>query len=90
MLSKETAIYQKILHSMLRWNTSSPKLDNIVRIVKVLDIEKGAIGMYNVYQEKLNDSEFSFKIKRIEDNFYEFILGIIATNIAYNKLRFNN
>lgn len=49
ILSKETAIFQKTLHSMLRWDTSSPKLDNIVRIVKVLDIEKGAISMYNVY-----------------------------------------
>lgn len=90
MLSKETAIFQETSHSMLRWNTSSPKLDNIVRIAKVLDIEKGAISMYNVYQEELNNSEFSFKIKRIEDIFYEFILGITATNMAYNKLRFNN
>lgn len=39
MLLKETGMFEAISHSMLRWDTFSPKLDNIVRIVKVLDIE---------------------------------------------------
>ena len=38
-LSKETGIFEQTLHSMLRGNTSSPKLDNAVKIAKVLDID---------------------------------------------------
>ena len=38
-LSKETGIFEQTLHSMLNGNTSSPKLDNAVRIAKVLDID---------------------------------------------------
>lgn len=38
-LSKETGILEQTLYSMLNGNTSSPKLDNAVRIAKVLDID---------------------------------------------------
>jgi DNA-binding helix-turn-helix protein len=38
-LSKETGIFEQTLYSMLNGNTSSPKLDNAVKIAKVLDIE---------------------------------------------------
>ena len=38
-LSKETGIFEQTLHSMFNGNTSSPKLDNAVRIAKVLDID---------------------------------------------------
>ena len=38
-LSKETGIFEQTLHSMLNGNTSSPKLDNAVKIAKVLDID---------------------------------------------------
>jgi len=38
-LSKETGIFEQTLHSMLNGNTSSPKLDNAVRIAKALDID---------------------------------------------------
>ena len=38
-LSKETEIFEQTLHSMLSGNTSSPKLDNAVKIAKVLDID---------------------------------------------------
>lgn len=38
-LSKETGIFEQTLHSMLSGNTSSPRLDNAVRIAKVLDID---------------------------------------------------
>ena len=38
-LSKETGIFEQTLYSMLSGNTSSPKLDNAVKIAKVLDID---------------------------------------------------
>ncbi len=38
-LSKETGIFEQTLHSMVSGNTSSPKLDNAVKIAKVLDID---------------------------------------------------
>ena len=38
-LSKETGIFEQTLHSMVNGNTASPKLDNAVRIAKVLDID---------------------------------------------------
>ena len=38
-LSKETGILEQTLYSMLNGYTSSPKLDNAVRIAKVLDID---------------------------------------------------
>lgn len=38
-LSKETGIFEQTLHSMLNGNTSSPRLDNAVKIAKVLDID---------------------------------------------------
>ena len=38
-LSKETGIFVQTLNSMLNGNTSSPKLDNAVKIAKVLDID---------------------------------------------------
>ena len=38
-LSKETGIFEQTLHSMLNGNTSSPKLDNAVKIAKVIDID---------------------------------------------------
>ena len=38
-LSKETGIFEQTLHSMLNGNTSSPKLDNAVKIAKVLEID---------------------------------------------------
>ena len=38
-LSKETGIFEQTLHAMLNGNTSSPKLDNAVKIAKVLDID---------------------------------------------------
>ena len=38
-LSKETGIFEQTLHSMFNGNTLSPKLDNAVRIAKVLDID---------------------------------------------------
>ena len=38
-LSKETGIFEQTLHSMFNGNTSSPKLDNAVKIAKVLDID---------------------------------------------------
>lgn len=38
-LSKETGIFEQTLYSMLNGNTSSPKLDNAVRIARVLDID---------------------------------------------------
>lgn len=38
-LSKETCIFEQTLYSMLNGNASSPKLDNAVKIAKVLDIE---------------------------------------------------
>ena len=38
-LSKETGIFEQTLHSMFNGNTSSPKLDNAVRIARVLDID---------------------------------------------------
>ena len=38
-LSKETGIFEQTLHSMISGNTSSPKLDNAVKIAKVLDID---------------------------------------------------
>lgn len=39
MLLKETGMFEAILHSMNRGNKSSSKLDNAVRVAKVLDIE---------------------------------------------------
>lgn len=38
-LSKETGILEQTLYSMFNGNTSSPQLDNAVRIAKVLDID---------------------------------------------------
>ena len=38
-LSKETGILEQTLNSMLNGNTSSPKLDNAVKIAKVIDID---------------------------------------------------
>lgn len=38
-LSKETEIFEQTLHAMLNGNTSSPKLDNAVKIAMVLDID---------------------------------------------------
>ena len=38
-LSKETSIFEQTLNSMLHGNISSLKLDNAVKIVKVLDID---------------------------------------------------
>ena len=38
-LSKETGIFEQTLYSMFNGNTSSPKLDNAVRIARVLDID---------------------------------------------------
>nr|DAY26306.1 MAG TPA: Helix-turn-helix XRE-family like protein [Caudoviricetes sp.] len=38
-LSKETGIYEQTLYSMFNGNTSSPQLDNAVKIAKVLDID---------------------------------------------------
>ena len=38
-LSKETGIFEQTLYSMLNGNTSSPKLDNAVKVAKVLDID---------------------------------------------------
>lgn len=38
-LSKETGIFEQTLHSMISGNTSSPKLDNAVKIAKILDID---------------------------------------------------
>lgn len=38
-LSKETGIFEQTLHSMLNGSTSSPRLDNAVKIAKVLDID---------------------------------------------------
>ena len=38
-LSKETGIFEQTIHSMISGNTSSPKLDNSVKIAKVLDID---------------------------------------------------
>ncbi len=39
MLLKETRMFEAISHSMHRGNKSSSKLDNAVRVAKVLDIE---------------------------------------------------
>lgn len=39
ILLKETGMFEAILHSMHRGNKSSSKLDNAVRVAKVLDIE---------------------------------------------------
>nr|DAS46632.1 MAG TPA: Cro/C1-type HTH DNA-binding domain protein [Caudoviricetes sp.]DAX39165.1 MAG TPA: Cro/C1-type HTH DNA-binding domain protein [Caudoviricetes sp.] len=38
-LSKETGIFEQTLHSMLNGNTSSPRLDNAVKIANILDID---------------------------------------------------
>ena len=38
-LSKETGIFEQTLYSMFNGNTSSPQLDNAVKIAKVLDID---------------------------------------------------
>lgn len=38
-LSKETGIFEQTLYSMFNGNTSSPTLDNAVKIAKVLDID---------------------------------------------------
>ena len=38
-LSKETGLLEQTLYSMFNGNTSSPQLDNAVRIAKVLDID---------------------------------------------------
>ena len=38
-LSNEKWIFEQTLHAMLNGNTSSPKLDNAVKIAKVLDID---------------------------------------------------
>jgi hypothetical protein len=39
VLLKETGMFEAISHSMHRGNKSSSKLDNAVRVAKVLDIE---------------------------------------------------
>ena len=39
MLLKETEMFEAISHFMHRGNKSSSKLDNAVRVAKVLDIE---------------------------------------------------
>ena len=39
MLLKETRMFEAISHSMYRGNKSNSKLDNAVRVAKVLDIE---------------------------------------------------
>ena len=39
VLSKETGMFEAISHSMYRGNKSSSRLDNAVRVAKVLDIE---------------------------------------------------
>ena len=38
-LSKETGIFEQTLYSMFNGNTSSPQLDNAVKIAKILDID---------------------------------------------------
>lgn len=38
-LSKETGIIEQTLYSIFNGNTSSPTLDNAVKIAKVLDID---------------------------------------------------
>ena len=38
-LSKETGIFEQTLYSMFNGNTSSPTLDNAVKIAKILDID---------------------------------------------------
>ncbi len=38
-LSKETGIFQQTLYSLFNGKTSSPTLDNAVKIAKVLDID---------------------------------------------------
>lgn len=38
-LSKETGILEQTLYSMFNGNTSSPQLDNAVKIAKVLEID---------------------------------------------------
>ena len=38
-LSKETGIFEQTLYLMFNGNTSSPQLDNAVKIAKVLDID---------------------------------------------------
>ena len=45
-LTKETGIFEQTLNSMLNGNTSSPKLDNAVKIAKVLyiDLNKLKVG----------------------------------------------
>ena len=38
-LSKETGIFEQTLYSMFNGNTSSPTLDNAVKIANALDID---------------------------------------------------
>ena len=38
-LSKETGIFEQTLYSMFNGNTSSPRLDNAVKIANILDID---------------------------------------------------
>ena len=38
-LSKETGIFEQTLYSMFNGNTSSPTLDNAVKIAKILEID---------------------------------------------------
>lgn len=38
-LSKKTGIFQQTLYALVNGNTSSPRLDHVVKIAKVLDID---------------------------------------------------
>lgn len=42
-LSKETGIFEQILYSVFNGNTSSPQLDNAVKIAKALEIDLNSL-----------------------------------------------
>ena len=42
-LSKETGIFEQILYSVFNVNTSSPQLDNAVKIAKALEIDLNSL-----------------------------------------------
>ncbi|PMC48590.1 XRE family transcriptional regulator [Streptococcus sp. UMB1385] len=53
-LSKETGIFEQTLYSMFNGNTSSPQLDNAVKIAKVLDIDLNKLKVGDINDRNTN------------------------------------
>ena len=53
-LSKETGIFEQTLYSMFNGNTSSPQLDNAVKIAKVLDIDLNKLKVGDINDRNSN------------------------------------